>query len=323
MTATAGELAYISNEDSGTISVLDLESLTIVDTIAVGRRPRGIRATRDGKYIFVALSGSPKCPPSMSDADCHAQTTDKSQDGIAMVDARSRQKVRVFPGGSDPEQFDLSRDEKYLFISNEDAGVASVVDIASAKLIAEVPVGDEPEGVRVSPDGSVVLVTSEEEHSVSVLDGQSFALLHTFDVGLRPRDLIFSHDYSLLFVSSEFSRRVDIFDARDYSALGQVELGETALPMGLAISSDDKTLYVANGRAGTVSVIDIKSRQVSAVLEVGRRPWGLALSTDDRILISANGPSDDVSVIDTATMTLRKKISVGETPWGLVIAPAP
>ena len=98
--------------------------------------------------MFVALSGSPKCPPTMPDAECEKLKADKSKDGIAVVDAASRKVTRVLPGGSDPEAFDISLDGGTLFVSNEDAGTASIVDVASGKIRATVPVGKEPEGVR-------------------------------------------------------------------------------------------------------------------------------------------------------------------------------
>ncbi len=103
---------YVSNEDSGTLSVISTDSHEVVATIEVGKRPRGVRVGRDGKHVYVALSGSPKCPPWMSEEDCEAQVTDKSLDGIAVVDVAARRVLEVLPGGSDPEQFDLSLDGK-------------------------------------------------------------------------------------------------------------------------------------------------------------------------------------------------------------------
>ena len=68
-----GELVYVSNEDSGDISIISTATNQVVTTLNVGRRPRGIRVGHAGKKVFVALSGSPKCPPSMSDEDCESQ----------------------------------------------------------------------------------------------------------------------------------------------------------------------------------------------------------------------------------------------------------
>src|SRR5687768_16466743 len=82
-----GELAYVTNEDSQELSLIDTRTDSVVATIAVGTRPRGVRVSRDGKTVFVALSGSPRCPPTMPDEECEKLKTDKSKDGVAVVDA--------------------------------------------------------------------------------------------------------------------------------------------------------------------------------------------------------------------------------------------
>src|SRR4029077_6919706 len=122
--APAGKalLAYVTNEDSQDLTVIDTRTDSVVTTIPVGTRPRGVRVSPDGKTIFVALSGSPKCPPTMPDEECEKLKSDKSKDGIAVVDATARKVTRVLPGGSDPEAFDISLDGSTLFVSNEDAG---------------------------------------------------------------------------------------------------------------------------------------------------------------------------------------------------------
>ena len=92
-----------------------------------------MKIDRAGARLFVAVSGLPKCPPTVPDEECAKRKRDLSADGIAIIDTASHKVVRVLAAGSDPEQFDLSVDEKRLFVANEDAGRASVVDIASGK----------------------------------------------------------------------------------------------------------------------------------------------------------------------------------------------
>jgi YVTN family beta-propeller protein len=90
--------------------------------------------------------------------------------------------------------------------------------------------------------------------------------------------------------------------------------------MGMALSPDGKTLYVANGRRGTVSLIDTASRQIlRTIADVGARPWGIHLSGDARKLYTANGPSNDVSVIDLNSHQIIKKIPVCRGPWGVAL----
>jgi YVTN family beta-propeller protein len=91
--------------------------------------------------------------------------------------------------------------------------------------------------------------------------------------------------------------------------------------MGLVLSDDETRLYVANGRARTVTAIDLDTGKLIASVEAGARPWGLAMSLDGKYLYSANGPSDDVTVIDINTFSIVTKVPVGETPWGVVVGP--
>jgi YVTN family beta-propeller protein len=72
--------------------------------------------------------------------------------------------------------------------------------------------------------------------------------------------------------------------------------------VGVVVSPDGKTLYVATGHGNSVSVIDMAAQKVTKVVAVGKRPWGLALTPDGKKLYTANGESDDVSVIDTASL---------------------
>ena len=321
--ASGGLLAYATNEDSQDMTVIDTRTDSAVASIPVGTRPRGVRVSQDGKTVFVALSGSPKCPPSMPDEECEKLKADKSKDGIAVVDAASRKVTRVLPGGSDPETFDISRDGSTLFVSNEDVGTASIVDIASGKIRSTVNVGKEPEGVRVHPDGNTVWVTGETDHNVTIVDTRTGKVVGQVEVGKRPRSRAFTPDGARAYVTSEVDGTVWVVDAINRKKLKVIPLAEGAKPMDAAVSPDGKRVYVSNGRGGTVSVIDAATDSVIRTVQVGQRPWGIALTPDGRKLYTANGPSNDVSVVDTERLTVTRKVPVGKIPWGVAIGQAP
>lgn len=95
--------------------------------------------------------------------------------------------------------------------------------------------------------------------------------------------------------------------------------GEGVKPMGVVLSNDGEKIYVANGRANTVSVIDARTDHVVATIPVGQRVWGLALTRDGKKLYAANGVSNDVSVIDTAIHAVVATVKAGDGPWGIAI----
>ena len=122
---------YVSNETAGTVAVIDPATGNVLAAIPVGKRPRGLRVSRDGKQLYVALSGSPIAPPGVDESTL--PPADRSADGIAVVDIATRKIVRTIPSGQDPEAFDLSPDGRWLYVSNEETAEMSVVDVAAAR----------------------------------------------------------------------------------------------------------------------------------------------------------------------------------------------
>jgi YVTN family beta-propeller protein len=184
-----GEYVYVTKEDSRNITVIDARDASVVTTIEVGNAPARGKVSPDGRSVYVALSGSPKRPPArFSDAECEKQKPDPAKDGVAVVDVVSRRLVRTLPAGSDPEAFDVSPDGSRLFVSNENAGSASIIDLAKGTVILSAKTGTEPEGVRFAPDGRIFWVTAETDRNVTGIDTQSGAVVGVIEVALRPSD---------------------------------------------------------------------------------------------------------------------------------------
>ncbi len=312
----------VTNERSGDLSVIDGASREVLATLPLGKRPRGLKLSPDGKLLYVALSGSPISPPGTDPSTL--PPADKGADGIGVVDLDRIELVNVLRGVSDPEQLAVSADGRKLYIASEDTGQAVVMDAVSAEVLASMPVGGEPEGVTLSPDGRWVYMSSEEDHQIAVIDTSTDRVVATLDVGQRPRFTEFSDDGALAFISGENDGTITVADARNHKVLRQWKLEGDVLvrPVGMAVSHDGKLLYTVTGRGKTLVAVDIETGNQVASVEVGPRPWGVAISPDGATLFTANGNSDDVSVVDAATMTVVERIPVGTSPWGLVIQTA-
>jgi YVTN family beta-propeller protein len=314
---SGGPRVFVTNEIEGTVSVVDPVAGRVTATIPVGKRPRGIRATADGQTLFVALSGSPMGGPGVDEAALPAP--ERQHDGIGVIDVRAGRLARILPGGSDPEQFVLSRDGKHLFIANEDAGQTTVLDVESGAIVKTIKVGGEPEGVDLSSDGRFVYVTAEADNEVFVIETSRLEVVKTIPVGARPRSTAFVGATGRAYVSAENDASIAVIDTSTHTVIDKVAFGSASMrPMGLVAAPDGRQVYVTTGRGGTLARIDTATNEVAGSLPVGERPWGVAISRDGRTLVTANGPSNDITIVDAVGWKVIRRVPVGERPWGVV-----
>jgi YVTN family beta-propeller protein len=326
--AAAPYQVYVTNERSGDVTVINGADLKVVATIPVGKRPRGIHASPDGKLVYVALSGTPiEAPPQI---DAHGNpvfekkrddddNADKTADGIGVLDIAAKKLTGKLHAGSDPEEFALSKDGRRIYISNEDTKTASVINIASGKLEHIVPVGQEPEGVTTTPDGRQFYVTCEAGGDIYVVDTSSYSTVAHFKVNGRPRSVAFMSAGGIGFIPSESAGELNVIDSAKSAVLKTITLPTGSRPMRVKLSPDEMRLYVSNGRAGTISVFDTRSFELLNTIKVGTRPWGIGISPDGKFLFSANGPSNDVSVVDLKSNQEVARIKAGSSPWGIAV----
>src|SRR5206468_8844866 len=118
---------YVSLERGNAVAAIDPVSGKVVQQIAVGTRPRGLRLSPNGQTLFVTVSGSPIGGPGVDESKL--PPPNHSADGIAVVDLASGKVDHVLKAGTDPETFALSDDGNTLYVSNEDSGSVSAVPV--------------------------------------------------------------------------------------------------------------------------------------------------------------------------------------------------
>ena len=116
---------FVSNEKSNTVSVIDSETLEVVDSFDVGQRPRGITLADEGRQLLVAVG---------------------DDDTVEVYDTATYEMLHTLPSGPDPELFVLHPSGNPLYIANEDDNLVTVVDLETLRPITEIPVGWSPRG---------------------------------------------------------------------------------------------------------------------------------------------------------------------------------
>ena len=228
----AASMIFVSNEKDNTITVLNAETLEMVKTIKVARRPRGIVVSPDGKEVFVAAGDG---------------------DIMDVIDTSKLEVTRQLESGPDPELMAVDPKGDIIYIANEDDSLVTIMDIKSGDILAEVPVGVEPEGMGVSPDGKFTVATSELTSMAHVIDNASNKLIANVLVDSRPREAKFTPDGKELWVSSEVGGTISVIDPKTWKTTQKISFEvpgvrpEQLQPVGMDFTKDGKEVFVALG----------------------------------------------------------------------------
>jgi PQQ-dependent catabolism-associated beta-propeller protein len=304
-TPAHAETIFLSDEASDCVKAIDGATLKPIECIHVGKRPRGLVASRNGKTLYVAVGDDNR---------------------IAIVDTGSRKVMRSF-STSDPETFALSPDESRIFIANENDSLMSEIRIADGKVLRQVPVGGEPEGTAVSPDGKLVVQASETGSMAHVIDAATGRLRNNLIVDTRPRYIAFTPDGTRFWVSSEVRGTVTVFETATLKQLGKIDFdaanltGNMIQAVGTRFTRDGKRAFVALGRGKLVAEVDPATLKIVRSWPVGLRAWNLALSPDETRLYTADGLDGTMSVIDLRKNAVLSPVRLGGKPWGVVSVP--
>jgi len=144
----------------------------------------------------------------------------------------------------------------------------------------------------VSPDGHWMTGGGQMTGDMLVFDlsGDEPRLDRSFKVGSQPWHPVFTPDGSQVWVPNQTGNSVTVIDTDTWSIVDVIEHPALAQPHGSAVSPDGQTVYVSgrnidgtyhamdgsDGRPGTVVAIDVASRMVKAVIEVG--PYAAGMS---------------------------------------------
>jgi len=283
--------AYVANQASNDVSVINTSSNVVVATIPVGTGPLSSIISPDGSLVYAINSGS---------------------NNISVINTSSNTVTSTIPAGNTPFSGAVIPDGSKLYLANWASNDVSVINTATHNIEAIVPVGLEPSLIAASPDGTKVYVTNFKSAAVSVIDVASHIVVATIQVGSSPYGIVVSPDNSTVYVVNSGDLTVSVIDAATNTVKSTLKNGAVNC---IAISPDGKLLYVSNTNA--VAVIDAQTGVKLTNIQVPTEPFGISVSTDGSRAYVADAYSNSVSVINTITNTLLPSIPVGDKPNSL------
>ena len=122
--------------------------------------------------------------------------------------------------------------------------------------------------------------------------------------------IIFDSPTRRLFISR--GTKVVVLDVDSGKTVG--EIPNTDGVHGIALASDLGRGFTSNGRAGTVTIFDLKTLQVIGSVQAGTNPDAIIFDPASKRVFAMNGRSKDVTAIDAATGKVVGTIPVDGKP---------
>jgi YVTN family beta-propeller protein len=294
----AAPYAYITNQGSHDVSVVDLASDRVVATVPVGRSPAGVAVSSRTGRVFV------------SNADSQS---------ISVIDMQRQQVVATWPGGSGPVGIATAADGAHLYVADWYANRLRVYEIRTDPFepaaVATIAVGRAPAGVAVLGSGPTVFVAERDDDSVAVVDTLARRVRARVTVGSHPFALLHDDARRRVYALNVLSNDVSVIDVRKLDhpvVLATVVVGKA--PYGAALAASGRLLYVTNQHDDTVSVIDAESLQVQRTLTGFGYPEGVAAFADKVYVV--NWMDDTMSVLDAHSGRELATVATGRNSRG-------
>ncbi|MDO5288040.1 MAG: YncE family protein [Pseudomonadota bacterium] len=297
--AGAGPLAYITNQGSHNVSVLDVRAARVLTTIAVGKEPAGVVAVPARREVFVANAGAGT---------------------LSVIDARVQAVVaEISVGAGGAVGIDASADGRWVYVADWFGAQLLTVSAAQRRIQQRTPLGPAPAGVAA--DGALVWVAERDDNRVALLDPQAGRVLARVAVGEHPFGLLLDAPRQRLYVLNVYSNDVSVIDTTRRRVTATLPCGES--PYGAALADGGQRLYVTNQRGDSLSVWQAGSLKPLPGIDGLGYPEGIAATGDT--LVAVNWMDDDASLMDARTGAERVRVPVGKNPraFGHFILPPP
>jgi YVTN family beta-propeller protein len=297
-------LIYVPNSESASVTEIDPRTDQIVRTFPVGAEPQHVVPSWDLRTLWVTSDVGNSLTP------------------INPVNGLPGPPVPV----EDPYNMYFTPDGRFAIVVAERL---QRLDFRQPHTMALVHSLSVPcagvDHIDFSADGSYLIATCEfgaRLVKVNVAEQKVVGSL-ALPGGGMPQDVKLSPDGKVFYVADMQAGGVWVLDGAHMRLLGFIRTGREA--HGLYVSRDFRYLYVTNRGEGSISLIDLKTREVAAkwVLPSGGSPDMGNISADGSVLWLSGRYNSEVYAIDTRTGRLLARIPVGAGPHGLCVWPQP
>ena len=206
--------------------------------------------------------------------------------------------------------------------AGSDGSELLVFDVPTRKVIHVIDFGKglRPHDPVYDAKRKVVYVTTEIQQAITAVDAKTFKVLYTVPTG-QPESHMFilSHDGRFGYTANVGPGTVSVMDMEAHKLITTIPVA--AHIQRIAISNDDKTVFVSDTGTPRLAAIDTATRAVRGWVDLASQGYGAAATSDGKYLAICMPNAGAVGLVDLQSMKMIKKIDVSGKPQELLLSP--
>jgi YVTN family beta-propeller protein len=282
------DTALVANTGCNNVSLIDLTTGTVAQTIAVGSQPAGVALDSRLGLAVVANTGDSATPGStVSIVDI-----DPASGTFATVKATPTV-------GSQPLGVAIDPDSGKAVVTNLVSNTISVIDLNAATPAAVTGVVNQrPIAVAVDPERRVAVVASAQSGVIDVMDISTAVPTRkgSLTTSSLPTGVTFDAATGLFYVASSLGNTIFVVDPDTPSIPLTVRVGVN--PTSLAYNFQTGTLVTTNTASNTISIVDSQTFTTRATLGIGASPqFAVAIHPRSNLAVIADQANNRVLIL--------------------------
>jgi YVTN family beta-propeller protein len=287
-------ICMVMNSGDATVSVIDMNSRQVINTLPTFREPSHWALTPDRKTIYVSDAG-----------------------GNAFF---AFDPLTAAPKGhftiADPYQLAYSPDAKYLVVNALRLNHVDIYDGTSLTLVKRFSAGEMPSHVDFSPDSRWGFSSMQQSDTLFSYDMTTLTPRWTVPIGDTPAGVLWLNGKIIVCIMGE-NGIVEV-DPVDGHITRRQETGPGA--HNVFLDETNNILYVSNRAVGHTSLaaLDPVTLAVKRVYAIDGGPDDIGIAPDGKIWIALRF-AEEVAIMDPATGNYDT-IAVGRSPHGIYLS---
>ncbi|QKJ28971.1 bifunctional YncE family protein/alkaline phosphatase family protein [Mucilaginibacter mali] len=286
--SSSGKLMAVTNNGQSTQSVqlIDAKSQKVLDTKIINKSWYGLAISNDEKKIY-ASGGNNNC------IVVYPIENNKLGKADTITLGKPWPANKICATG-----LALKKDNSVLYAVTKEDNTLYTIDPANKSITGRVKLAAEAYSCLLSPDEKKLYISLWGGEEVAIYNTVSGKIENSIKVGNHPNELLLNKKGTLLFAANANDNSVSVINTQSNKVLETVSTalyptkltGSTS--NGLALSPNEKTLYIANADNNCLAVFDLSNpghSQSMGFIPVGWYPTNVKTLGNQIIVSNGKG----------------------------------